>query len=127
MFKIAQFQAAQLALAKQVTAVEELRNDPELKRELEFDTELEGLLAKYSMSKDKLYSFMSAQYAAIRASEKKTPGAAKEKKTTGHANRLWTNPHTGEAVKSRRRDHSVLLRWAEQHGMDTVLTWAQPI
>jgi hypothetical protein len=124
MFKIAEFKAAQLALAKQVTAVEELRNDPELKRELEFDAELEDLLSKYSMSKDKLYAFMHGQQMAIKAAEKSS--APKGKAHVGKMKR-WTNPHSGDVVDSGRRDHLTIKGWIEQFGLKTVLTWAKPI
>jgi hypothetical protein len=130
--KIAKYTAAELALAKQVTALEELKNDPELKLELEFNSEFEALLSKYSFSKTKLYGFLEAQYGAAKAVETKAPSPAKAGKASkekagyeGHKDKLWTNPHTGEAVKSRRRDHKTILGWIEQHGLEEVLTWMQ--
>jgi len=128
--KFAEYTAAELALAKQVTALEELKNDPELKQELEFSFELEALLSKYSFSKSKLYGFLEAQYGAAKAAETKAPSPAKAGKASkekagyeGHKDKLWTNPHTGEAVKSRRRDHKTILGWIEKHGLEEVLTW----
>lgn len=125
--KIAEYTAAELALAKQVTALEELKNDPELKRDLEFNSELEALLVKYSLSKPKLYSFLDAQYGAAKEVATKAPGPVKMGKDKAgydaHKDKLWTNPHTGEQVKSRRRDHKTLLGWIEQYGLETVLTW----
>jgi len=128
--KIAEYTAAELALAKQVTALEELKNDPELKLELEFNSEFEALLSKYSFSKSKLYAFLEAQYGAAKAVETKAPSQSKAGKAgkekagyDGHKDKLWTNPHTGEAVKSRRRDHKTILGWIEQHGLEEVLTW----
>jgi len=129
--KIAEYTAAELALAKQVTALEELKNDPELKLELEFNSEFEALLSKYSFSKSKLYAFLEAQYGAAKAVETKAPRPVKANKEKagyeGHKDKLWTNPHTGEAVKSRRRDHKTILGWIEQHGLETVMTWMQRI
>jgi hypothetical protein len=130
--KIAQYTAAELALAKQVTALEELKNDPELKRELAFNAELDELLAKYSFSKPKLHSFLDAQHGATEAAETKAPRPVKAGKAdkdkpgySAHKDKLWTNPHTGESVKSRRRDHKTILQWIEQHGLETVMTWMQ--
>lgn len=125
MFKIAQFVAAEMALAKQVTALEELKNDPELKRELEFSKELDELLTKYTFTRPKLFSFLSAQQAAVKAGEKKASGA-KNKSPTAKM-KLWTNPHTGATVESARRDHSTLLQWSAEYGLEAVLSWAQPI
>jgi hypothetical protein len=125
MFKIAEFQAAQLELSKRVTALEEMRNDPELKRELEFDGALEELLGKYSLSKDKLYAFLHAQYSAKKAADKKT-SSPKGKAHIGTM-KLWTNPHTGEQLESGRRDHKTIKGWIEQFGLETVLTWAKPV
>ena len=128
MFKIAQYTAAEKALARQVTALEELKNDPELKRELEFSAELDDLLAKYSFSRSKLHGFLNAQEAAIKAAEKaeKKPVGSKSKTPTGKV-KLWTNPHTGEKIESARRDHNVLLGWTEQYGLKEVLSWATPL
>lgn len=125
MFKIAEFHAAQLELSKRVTALEEMRNDPELKRELEFDGELVELLGKYSLSKDKLFAFLSAQYNAKKAAEKKSSGA-KGKSHVGTM-KLWSNPFTGESIESGRRDHNVIKGWIAEHGLKTVLTWAKPV
>lgn len=132
--KIAQYTAAELALAKQVTALEELKNDPELKRELEFNSELDALLLKHSFSKTKLHNFLEAQLGAIKAAETKAPSPVKAGKAgkekvgyAAHKDKLWTNPHTQETVKSRRRDHKTILGWIEQYGLETVLTWMQRI
>lgn len=126
MFKIAQFEAAQIELAKRVTALEEMRNDPELKREMEFDSELISLLNKFSMTKDKLYAFMHAQYSAKAAAEKKSSGG-KTKKSHHGTMKLWTNPHTGEKLESGRRDHLTIKGWIEQYGLKEVLTWAKSV
>ena len=126
MFKIAEFVAAEMALAKQVTALEELKNDPELKRELEFSKELDEVLAKYNFTRPKLHDFLNQQAAAVRASAKKTPGAKAGKSPTAKM-KLWTNPHTGATVESARRDHATLLGWTEQYGLNAVLSWAVPI
>lgn len=126
MFKIAQFEAAQTELAKRVTALEEMRNDPELKRELEFDGELVSLLNKYSLSKDKLFAFLSVQYNARKAADKKAAGPKKAKSHHGTM-KLWSNPHTGEKLESGRRDHLTIKGWIEQYGLKEVLTWATPV
>lgn len=125
MFKIAQFVAAEAALAKQVTALEELKNDPELKRELEFSKELDELLTKWSFTRPRLHSFLNAEASALKAGEKKASGS-KGKEPRGNV-KLWTNPHTGEKVESARRDHATLKEWAEQYGLKTVLTWAKTL
>lgn len=128
--KIAQYTAAELALAKQVTALEELKNDPELKRELEFNADLEAVLLKHSFSKTKLHSFLEAQLGAVKAADARPAGktkTGKDKKYAKHNDKLWTNPHTQETVKSRRRDHKRLLEWTEQYGLEAVLSWAKPI
>lgn len=142
MFKIAQYCAAEIALAKQVTALEEMKNDPELKRELAFDAELEALLAKHSMNKERLHTFLNAQQAAIKAAERRKGGpvpvaafsaTASSSSTTSRSGsknsprgnvKLYTNPHTGEQVYSARRDHSTLKQWAAEHGLQAVISWA---
>jgi hypothetical protein len=134
MFKIAQFCAAELALGKQLAAFEALKNDPDLKRELAFDGELEDLLSKYSMTKEALRTFLSMQHAAANragskpasaiASSSSSSGGGSKKSPRGNV-KLYTNPHTGEKVESARRDHSTLKQWAAEHGLEAVISWAQ--
>ncbi|MNF56550.1 hypothetical protein D3C84_380400 [compost metagenome] len=127
MFKIAQFVAAEMALAKQVTALEELKNDPELKRELEFSKELDEVLAKYNFTRPRLHEFLNQQAAAANQAERKTTGSKGRQLSPTTKMKLWTNPHTNETVESARRDHFTLREWTAQYGLETVLTWAKPI
>lgn len=61
MFKIAEFRAAEIALNKQLAAFEELKKNPELQREFEFDTALDKFLATHSLNRSKLQAFLTMQ------------------------------------------------------------------
>jgi hypothetical protein len=147
MFKIAEFRAAEKALAKQLAAFEELKNNAELRRELEFDKALDKFLAEHLMNRAKLQAFLTMQGfpprlgAPVKAAAKAVakpaakaaakPGpkaAAKPAKGTRLAPnkspaKVYKNPHNGESITVKRVDHGVLQRWVAEHGKETVDTW----
>lgn len=152
MSQIAQFRAAEMALAQQVRAFEELRNSPALQKELAFNTDLEDLLAKHNMNKTKLVTFLQEEAAPLGAAFEKKPSAktAKADKPTKPATdkapkkprnasgikggqpgpralKRYTNPHTNEIVDTARRDHKVVKAWIAEHTQEVVDSWAVPL
>ena len=150
MSQIAQFRAAEMALAQQVRAFEELRNSPALQKELAFNTDLEDLLAKHNMNKTKLVTFLQEEAAPLGAAFEKKPAAKKAKadkpasetkapkkvrngsgikggQPGPRALKRYTNPHTNEVVDSARRDHKVLKAWIAEHTQEVVDSWAVPL
>lgn len=84
MFKIAEFRAAEIALNKQLAAFEELKKNPELQREFEFDTALDKFLATHSLNRSKLQAFLTMQGfpPRVMSAAKPSTKAPKAAKTT---------------------------------------------
>lgn len=146
MFKIAEFRAAEIALNKQQAAFEELKKNPELQREFEFDTALDKFLTTHSLNRSKLQAFLTMQgfpprvLAPAKPQTKTTKAAAKPaakpadkpdrltatgRKPPKVVGKVYKNPHNGESITVKRVDHGVLQSWVAQYTQETVDTWLQ--
>lgn len=133
MSKLVTFKAAERALAIYYRELQEMKDDPELKRELEFDAELNELLAKFKVSRETLLDILKMDS----QNEKKIAGAklsklsgvpvsdgkGGEKKKQSWPLRTYTNPHTGKEIKIRMATNAAYVAWANEYGKETVAGW----
>ena len=131
--KIAAYRKAELALAKQIAQFEEMKTDPELRKELDFIAKLDGFLEDNGMTRSKLHQILSMQLASPAAVTQK---AGAPKSTSSNAGKkhgpygerppkIFTNPHTNETISVKRLDHGTLKAWIAEYGNDVVDTWLQ--
>ncbi|MNF56549.1 hypothetical protein D3C84_380390 [compost metagenome] len=121
MSKIAEFRAAELELGKQIAALEALRNDAALKRELAFESALNNLLTQFDISRETLVGMLGV---APRAdAHKATTG--KRKIVNREPAKTFLNPHTGERLTVKRLSHGKYKEWVEKYGAVVVETWLQ--
>lgn len=134
MSKLVTFKAAERALAIYYRELQEMKDDPELKRELEFDAELNELLAKFKVSRDTLLDILKMD----NQNEKKIAGAklsklsgvpasdvmkGGDKKKQAWPLRTYRNPHTGKEIKIRMATNATYVEWANEYGKETVAGW----
>lgn len=117
MSKLAEFKALEAQLAAQLKQLDALKNDGELKREIEFETKLRGLMAEYGVSLRGIISLLAPQ-------AHPTTSAASSPRRTRQV-KVYKNPQTGEVVETKGGNHKVLKSWKAQHGTDTVESWLQ--
>lgn len=122
MSKLAEFRAAEKALADQLAHLESLKRDAGLKKEIEFESELQNLLNEYGKDLRDVVAILDPGAAA--PSIKRAYGQAKPPRRA-RALKVYKNPHTGETVETKGGNHKVLKVWKEQHGSDTVESWRQ--
>lgn len=131
MSRIEQYREAELALAKHVAEVEALRNDPSLKKEIEFDAELTKLLTQYGMTRPKLIVFLGgaapvAAAAPRKTTEPKAPNKnGKTRKVRQFKDKIYKNPHTDEVITVKLVTHGVYKSWIAQYGKEEVESWRQ--
>ncbi|WNJ86945.1 histone-like nucleoid-structuring protein, MvaT/MvaU family [Pseudomonas canadensis] len=117
MSKLAEFRQLEKHLAEQLQALEALKGDAGLKKEIEFETKLRDLLAKYSYSLKDVINLLDPQ------AGRRTP--VSEPKATRKARqvKVYKNPHTGEVIETKGGNHRGLKEWKTEHGAATVESW----
>lgn len=118
MSRLAEFRAAEKALAEQIAYLESLKNDVGLKKEIQFEDELKKLLNEYGKSLKDVISILAPSGHDTR---KGVRTAALQRKA--RALKVYKNPNTGEVVETKGGNHRILKAWKEQFGADTVESW----
>lgn len=118
MSKIAEFKRLEAQLAEQLAALESLRNDGELKREIEFETKLKALLKEYDLGLKAVINILEP------TGRLEAVSAAKDKRRERTV-KTYKNPHTNEIVETKGGNHKVLNAWKAEYGADAVKSWLQ--
>lgn len=118
MSKLAEFRQLEKHLAEQLQALEALKGDAGLKKEIEFETKLRDLLAKYSYSLKDVINLLDPP--AGRRAYVAAPKAGTRK---ARQVKVYKNPHTGEIIETKGGNHKGLKEWKAEHGAGTVESW----
>lgn len=120
MSRRAEFRAAEKALAEQLAHLESLKNDSGLKKEIEFEEQLRGLMREYGKSLRDVLSILDPSSAASDLKGRQ-PGAQRKAREF----KIYKNPHTGEVVETKGGNHRILRGWKTEFRSDTVESWRQ--
>jgi hypothetical protein len=121
MSKLAEFRELEKHLAEQLAALEALKGDSGLQREIEFEQKLRELLAEYSYSLREIVALLDPK-----ASTRRGPvGIVAPEKSSRRARQTkqYNNPHTGEVIETKGGNHKQLKEWKAEYGADTVESW----
>ncbi|AZE47740.1 transcriptional regulator MvaT, P16 subunit, putative [Pseudomonas chlororaphis] len=121
MSKLAEFRQLEKHLAEQLQALEALKGDAGLKKEIEFETKLRDLLAKYGYSLKDVVNLLDPQSGHRR--RRSSVSASKVGTRRARQVKVYKNPHTGETVETKGGNHKTLKEWKSEHGSDTVESW----
>ncbi|MEX5488470.1 hypothetical protein D884_02191 [Pseudomonas sp. URMO17WK12:I10] len=119
MSRLAEFRQLEQKLAAQLAELEAMKGSPELQKEIEFETKLRNLLAKYEYSLRDIVNLLdpkNGQRPATPAASQKAPRRARQVKQ-------YKNPHTGEVIETKGGNHTKLKAWKAEHGADEVENW----
>jgi len=119
MSRLAEFRAAEKALAEQLAHLEALKNDASLKKEIQFETELQSLLSEYGKSVEDVIAILDPDW--LRIGRNQTAKTGRRVRVV----KVFKNPHTGEVVETRGGNHKVLKSWKAEYGAETVESWLQ--
>ncbi|MEX5684642.1 histone-like nucleoid-structuring protein, MvaT/MvaU family [Pseudomonas silesiensis] len=118
MSKLAEFRQLEKHLAEQLQALEALKGDTGLKKEIEFETKLRALLAEYG------YSLLNVINLLDPKSGRRAPVAEPQASTRKPREmKVYKNPETGEVVETKGGNHKILKEWKAKYGSDTVESW----
>lgn len=117
MSRLAEFRAAEKALQEQLAQLESLKNDAGLKKEIEFEEKLQGLMKTYGKSLRDIIAILDPH------PSKSSPPAVTPKTRRARVVKVYQNPHTGELIETKGGNHRGLKAWKEQYGATTVDSW----
>lgn len=118
MSKLVEFRQLEKHLAEQLQALEALKSDAGLKKEMEFESKLRDLLAKYCYSLKDVIKLMDPQ-----TSRRAPATELKAAKRKTRRLKVYNNPHTGEVVETRGGNQKTLKEWKAKHGSNIVEAW----
>ncbi|HBO5116074.1 TPA: DNA binding protein [Pseudomonas aeruginosa] len=116
MSKLAEFKRLEAQLAAQLQQLDALKNDAELKKEIQFEEKLRALLAEYGMSLRDVINILDP-------TPRSTPTVVVQRRQ--RQIKVYKNPNTGEVVETKGGNHKVLKAWREQYGVEAVDSWLQ--
>ncbi|TPG80288.1 histone-like nucleoid-structuring protein, MvaT/MvaU family [Pseudomonas arsenicoxydans] len=118
MSKLAEFRQLEKNLAEQLQALEALKGDVGLKKEIEFETKLRALLAEYGYSLPNVINLFDSNAGRRAPAAESKAGTRKPRQM-----KVYKNPHTGEVVETKGGNHKTLKEWKAEHGSATVESW----
>lgn len=121
MSRIAEFRAAEKALADQLAYLESLKSDAGLKQEIEFEQKLKVLMGEYSKSLSDVIAILDP----VAGLDAQKGARATVPRRRARAVKIYRNPTSGEVVQTKGGNHKVLKAWKAQYGNDTVESWLQ--
>ncbi|CAH0312155.1 histone-like nucleoid-structuring protein, MvaT/MvaU family [Pseudomonas brassicacearum] len=118
MSKLAEYRRLEKHLAEQLQALETLKGDSGLKKEIEFETKLRNLLDQYGFSLKHIINLLDPQSTTRRQASTRTTATRKPREL-----KTYKNPNTGEVIETKGGNHKALKEWKEKHGADVVEGW----
>lgn len=120
MSKLAEFRQLERHLAEQIAALEAMKGDKGLEKEIEFETKLRALLGDYSKSLRDVVSILEPESLS---KGRKAPAEPTKPTRKPRGLKTYKNPHNGETIQTKGGNHTVLKAWKAEHGADTVESW----
>ncbi|MNN53381.1 hypothetical protein D3C81_1681290 [compost metagenome] len=93
-----------------------------LKKEIEFEEELRGLMGEYGKSLRDIIAILEPDSSRIVTGRGSRQDQSKRRERTI---KVYKNPQTGEIVKTKGGNHKVLKAWKTEHGAGVVESWLQ--
>lgn len=118
MSKLVEYRQLEKHLAEQLQALEALKGDSGLKKEIEFEKKLRALLDQYGFSLKHIVNLLDPESTKHGQKQVATTGTRKPREL-----KVYKNPHTGEVVETKGGNHKMLKEWKTKHGGDEVEGW----
>lgn len=118
MSRLAEFRQLEQKLAAQLAELEALKGSSEFQKEIEFETKLRDLLAKYGFSLRDIINILDPQ-----ANRRSSAPAVEKSPRRARQVKQYKNPHNGEIIETKGGNHKLLKEWKAQYGSDEVESW----
>ncbi len=119
MSRLAEFRQLEQQLAAQLAELESMKDNADLKKEIEFESKLRALLEKYGFSLREVINILDPQ------ANRRAPATPALQKSTRKPRdvKVYKNPHNGEVIETKGGNHKLLKEWKAEYGADEVESW----
>ncbi|MDH4552135.1 histone-like nucleoid-structuring protein, MvaT/MvaU family [Pseudomonas sp. BN607] len=125
MSRLAEFRALEWLLATKKSELQFIKVNPQLMRELEFESKLNELLAEYKFSLWHVLSiFEHENQSTLNAIDQQPLPLPAPPRYRTRQSKYYKNPHTGEVVAAKNTLNNTVRSWIEQYGRSEVESWA---
>lgn len=98
-----------------------MKNDAGLKKEIEFEEKLLGLMKHYDKGLREIIAILEPGKPSGKLTSKTAAPAPKQRRA--RVVKVYENPHTGELIETKGGNHRGLKAWKQEHGAATVDSW----
>ncbi|MCH5509715.1 histone-like nucleoid-structuring protein, MvaT/MvaU family [Pseudomonas syringae] len=118
MSKLAEYRQLEKYLVEQLQALEKMKGDDGLKKEIGFETKLRKLLEHYGFSLKHIVNLLDPQASAPGQGFDKPAGIRKPLEL-----KIYKTPNTGEVIETKGGNYRALKEWKAEHGAAVVERW----
>ncbi|CAI8807808.1 histone-like nucleoid-structuring protein, MvaT/MvaU family [Pseudomonas sp. IT-P291] len=118
MSKLAEYRQLEKHLAEQLQALESMKGDEGLKKEIEFETKLRKLLDQYGFTLRHIINLLEPHPTVNFQAATATTKTRKQREI-----KVYKNPNTGEVIETKGGNHKALKDWKTEHGANVVEGW----
>lgn len=111
--------------------LQEIENQEDFKKDLEFLQRLDALAAEYSLDRRGVALFLQeiarpiAEYEVNAAAGSTSSSLNKRQRKRNRPARIYRNPFTGEVIRTRNPQNRELKQWRAKYGPDVVASWGK--
>ncbi|MBD8828583.1 histone-like nucleoid-structuring protein, MvaT/MvaU family [Pseudomonas sp. CFBP 13602] len=122
MSRLAAYRRLEQKIIEQSSELNELRIDPMLEKEMEFEGKLRKLLEQHGKGLTDVVDLLDPNFYGVQGGQVAVPA-----KRTRQARRVkvYRNPLTGEIVESKGGNNRLLGTWKAQFGHEEVESWVR--
>lgn len=119
MAKINDYYQKKQLIEKLSEELQQLEQDKSLKRELDFEEKVRGLMNEYDKTSKDVLEVLAAIDPSVSGAKTNANGGTRAKRPL----KTYKNPHTGEVVKTRGGNHKTLNEWRDEYGREAIHAW----
>jgi hypothetical protein len=121
MKKLLEYNAIKRSIEDDMERMALLEDDPEFKRDQEFESKLLELMREYNRNLNGIISVLDPDFYRTSPLQRPEKPVRAPRQVT-----VYTNPHDGTKVETKGGNHAVLKAWGKQYGKDVVKSWGKP-
>jgi len=120
---INEFRDTEEAIKQLQARLNDLQKSDKLKKELEFESKLRGLMGEYSKSLPDIIALLDPESRSSKAPRAAKPAGTRRTRKM----KQYSNPNTGEVIETKGGNHKTLKEWKAKWGAEVVEAWAKLI